>query len=300
LPSLLPQALLDGVAAELRANGDTSPVESVQRVTGGDINAAARVDTRQASYFLKWNPDPLPRLFEVEACGLQLLADAGAVRVPEVYAQVEPTAERPAFILLEWIEQGWGGSRAAVGEVLGRQLAMLHRESAATFGLDHDNYIGSLRQPNDPLPTWLDFYRERRLAFQRDLARQRGYMPAERDRRLNWLMDHLARWIIPDASPALIHGDLWGGNYLIDRQGQPVLVDPAVYYGHREIELAFTELFGGFPSSFYAAYNQAWPLPAGYEERRALYQLYHLLTHLNMFGETYGSSVDGILSRYAP
>lgn len=311
LRSVLSNTLRDSVAAELRTSGDTTPIESVQLVIGGDINAAARVNTRRASYFLKWNPDPLPGLFEVEARGLRLLADAGAVRLPNVYAHAGPSpsrgsgrasrsrADQPAFILLEWIEQG-GASRAAVGETFGRQLAALHRKSAAEFGLDHDNYIGSLPQPNAPLPSWLDFYREQRLGFQRDIARERGYMPTERDRRLGWLMDHLDRWIDAGVSPSLIHGDLWGGNYLIDTEAQPVLIDPAAYYGHREIELAFTELFGGFPSSFYAAYREVAPLPAGYEERRSLYQLYHLLTHLNIFGESYGGSVDGVLRHYTP
>lgn len=317
MQSLLPAALRDAVAAELRACGDPGPIESVRRVTGGDISAAARLDTRRASYFLKWNADPLPRLFEVEARGLQLLAAVGAVRVPVVYggpgkgartglaaAPAGPAeVQQPAFLLLEWINRPRSDDsvdRAAVGESFGRQLAALHRAAADEFGLDHDNYIGSLPQPNGPMPSWLDFYRARRLGFQCDLARQRGYMPAARERRLSWLMDHLDCWIDTAVSPSLIHGDLWGGNYLIDADAQPVLIDPATYYGHREIELAFTELFGGFPPSFYAAYREVWPLRPGYEDRRPLYQLYHLLTHLNIFGESYGRSVDDVLRRYAP
>lgn len=294
----LPAGLTGAIEDTLHAAGDPSPIQNNQRVTGGDINEATRIETEQDTYFVKWNPKPLPNLFEVEARGLALLQAPDAIRVPNVYGYDEPANGRPAFIVLEWVEQGNAG-RAAAGELFGRQLAALHRTTAPQFGLDHGNYIGALPQPNEPMTSWLDFYRERRLGFQRQLAQQKGLMSTERNRKLGRLMEHLDRWIDDDdVQPALIHGDLWGGNYLIDAQGRPVLIDPAVYYAHREVELAFTELFGGFPPSFYTAYNEAYPLSPEYEERRPLYQLYHLLTHLNLFGETYGRSVDRILNRY--
>lgn len=294
----LPAGLAGVVTETLEAAGDPSPIQNVRRVSGGDINAAAQVETEKTAYFVKWNPEPLPNLFEVEARGLKLLAEPGVIRVPRVFGYAEPRGDWPAFLVLEWIEQSESG-RAAVDETFGRQLAELHRQTAPEFGLDHDNYIGALPQPNERMDSWIDFYRERRLGFQCQLAREKGLMPRKRERRLGQLMDHLDRWIDDDdIEPALIHGDLWGGNYLIDAEGRPVLIDPAVYYAHREIELAFTELFGGFPASFYAAYNEVYPLSPGYEERRPLYQLYHLLTHLNLFGESYGGSVDRILQRY--
>ncbi len=295
----LPAGLAEAITEVLRPAGDLTPVRAMQRVAGGDINDAARVETGRGVYFVKWNSKPLPRLFEVEARGLELLRDASAIRVPAVYGYGEPANHRPAFIVLEWIDQGHV-NRSAVGETFGRQLAALHWETASEFGLDHDNYIGALPQPNEPMPSWVAFYRERRLGFQRQLARRKGLMPPDRERRLGWLMDHLDQWLDDEVRPSLIHGDLWGGNYLIDAQGRPVLIDPAVYYADREIELAFTELFGGFPHSFYEAYNEVYPMSPGYEERRPLYQLYHLLTHLNLFGESYGGSVDRILRRYAP
>lgn len=294
----LPAGLAGAISQTLETAGDPSAIRSVRRVAGGDINAAACVETGQSAYFIKWNPEPLPNLFEVEARGLELLAAPGAIRVPAVFGYGESQNGRPAFIVLEWIEQGNAG-RSVVGETLGRQLAQLHRETAPHFGLDHDNYIGALPQPNGPLDSWVDFYRERRLGFQRELAREKGLMPRERDRRLGQVMDQLDRWIDDDdVRPSLLHGDLWGSNYLVDARSRPVLIDPAVYYGHREIELAFTELFGGFPAGFYAAYDEAYPLAPDYEERRPLYQLYHLLTHLNLFGASYAGSVDRILQRY--
>jgi fructosamine-3-kinase len=214
--------------------------------------------------------------------------------VPRVVAVID----RPAALVLEWIDLGSG--KLAAAEALGRGLAQQHRASAREYGLDHDNYIGATPQRNTPARSWIEFYRDRRLGAQRDWAQRHGYLTSERARRLERVMDRLNQWIDEDqVVPSLLHGDLWGGNYLIDAQGSPVLIDPAVYYGDREAEIAFTELFGGFGPRFYAAYNEAWPLDPGYAERRDLYNLYHLLNHLNLFGESYCGSVDAILRRYA-
>jgi fructosamine-3-kinase len=269
-------------------------IGSITAVGGGDINEAARVETHDASYFVKWNSRARARLFEVEARGLKLLAEAKALRVPHVVALVE----QPPALVLEWIDLG--SNKLAASEALGRGLAQQHRATAPAFGLDHDNYIGSTPQRNTPARSWIEFYRDRRLGAQRDLARRHGHLAPERARRLDRVMEHLDRWI-DDAQvvPALLHGDLWGGNYLIDAQRNPVLIDPAVYYGDREAEIAFTELFGGFGARFYAAYSEAWPLDRSYADRRDLYNLYHLLNHLNLFGEGYGGSVDAILRHYA-
>jgi fructosamine-3-kinase len=175
----------------------------------------------------------------------------------------------------------------------------MHRATAGAYGLDHDNYIGATPQPNGWMPSWRDFFRERRLRFQAELARRNGLLPAERASRVERLLDRLDRWI-DDAlvRPSLLHGDLWGGNFIVGPGGGPALIDPAAYYGDREADLAFTRLFGGFPDNFYRAYAAAWPLPAGWQDRRDLYNLYHLLNHLNLFGESYGAQVDAVLRRY--
>ncbi len=269
------------------------PIRSLTPVGGGDIHEAARVETASARYFVKWIQRPQPGMFEAEARGLNLLASARALRLPRVIAVIE----QPAALVLEWIDPG--SNKSAVADLLGHGLAQQHRVTADHFGLDQDNYIGSNLQRNTPTRSWLEFFRDRRLGAQRDLAARHGYLPAEPARRLERLLDRLEHWIDAEhVRPSLLHGDLWGGNYLCDASGQPVLIDPAVYYGDREAELAFTELFGGFGARFYAAYHEAWPLDSGYADRRDLYNLYHLLNHLNLFGEGYGSAVDAILRTY--
>ncbi len=285
---MIPGDLRSALEASLGA------LRTIAPVGGGDINEAARVETPDARYFVKWNFQPRPRLFEAEARGLSLLAAAAALRVPRVVAVID----RPAALVLEWIDLG--SNKAAAAEALGRGLARQHRSTAEAHGLDHDNYIGATLQRNTPSRSWIEFYRDRRLGAQRDLAHRNGHLTPDRARRLDRVMARLDQWIDDSqVTPSLLHGDLWGGNYLVDARGNPVLIDPAVYYGDREAEIAFTELFGGFGARFYAAYDEAWPLDRGYAGRRDLYNLYHLLNHLNLFGEAYGGSVDAILRYYA-
>jgi fructosamine-3-kinase len=301
----LPAALAAILAEELNAE-----LSTVQPTGGGDISQAARVEAGGRSCLVKWHlrpPRPQPgwlEMFEAEAAGLTLLAAAQVVRVPTVYGYgaAQPGAV-PAYIVMEWIEQR---SRCAapldqgsVGAALGRQLADLHRITAPAYGLDHGNYCGATPQDNRWLSTWIEFYGQRRLGFQMALAGRQGLLPRERRRRLERLISQLDRWIDESAcQPSLLHGDLWGGNWLVDAAGQTVLIDPAVYYGDREAELAMCRLFGGFPADFYSAYDAAWPPAPGRDERIPLYQLYHLLNHLNLFGEGYGGQVDSILRRY--
>jgi len=301
----LPAALAALLAQQLNA-----AVQAVQPVSGGDISQAARVEAGDRAWLVKWHrrpPQPQPGwldMFAAEAAGLALLASAQAVRVPTVIAHGAAQPDAPAYIVMEWIERG--GSRPAAlsgqpsaGARLGRQLAALHRVTAAAYGLDHGNYCGATPQDNRWLPTWIEFYGQRRLGFQMELAGRRGLLPPARRRGLERLIDRLDRWIDEAACrPSLLHGDLWGGNWLVDAAGQPVLIDPAVYYGDREAELAMCRLFGGFPADFFAAYDASWPPSPGRDERIPLYQLYHLLNHLNLFGEGYGGQVDGVLRRY--
>jgi fructosamine-3-kinase len=264
LPTALAAILAEQLGAEL---------SDVRLVGGGDISHAARIEAGGRTYLVKWHPrppQPMPgwlEMFDAEAAGLALLASAQAVRVPAVHGHdTAQSGGAPAYILLEWIERG--GEQRSAGAALGRQLADLHRCTAQAYGLDHGNYCGATPQDNRWLATWVEFYGVRRLGFQMELAGRQGLMPRERRRRLERLIGQLDRWIDEAACrPSLLHGDLWGGNWLVDAAGQPVLIDPAVTYGDREAELAMCRLFGGFPPDFYTAYDAAWP-PAPGRDRR--------------------------------
>ncbi len=283
--------------ADAIATATGTPVKDSASVGGGDINEAAKAtlaDGREV--LIKWNRASLPGMFTAERRGLELLASADALRIPAVLAHSEAADDCPAFIVMEWL--GRGSSTTAVAEALGRGLAAQHRTTAETFGLDHDNFCGSNAQINTPIGDWVMFFGERRLGYQMELARSRGRLPGRRGDRLEKLIAELGNWLPLQPPASLLHGDLWGGNWLVTATGEPALIDPAIYYGHREADLAFTELFGGFPTAFYQAYQSAWPLESGYEERKPLYNLYHLLNHLNLFGESYGGGVESILQRY--
>jgi fructosamine-3-kinase len=275
-----------------------------QRIGGGDINQAARVVAGGRTLLVKWHDHPPApaagwrSLFGAEAAGLKLLASANAVRVPEVVAYDDADNGAPAYILMEWIERGNGG-QAAAGEALGQGLAALHRTTTPAYGLEYGNYCGATPQDNRWSNSWIEFYGQRRLGFQMALAGQRGLLPKRRRDRLERLIDRLDTWIDERACrPSMLHGDLWGGNWLVDSAGQPVLIDPAVYYGDREAELAMCRLFGGFPREFYLAYDVAWPPAPDRDDRIPLYQLYHVLNHLNLFGEGYGQHADSIVAHY--
>jgi fructosamine-3-kinase len=273
-------------------------IRAVREARGGDIGRSYYVETTEHKWFVKYRTDLSALVFQREAEGLALLREAGAVAVPETVYAGEIPGRDGGMIVLAWIEPG--PARRSTEEALGVGMAELHRKRSpdGRFGLHHDNYIGLLPQPNGWCGTWREFYRERRLLPMIRLAEERGRLPAERRRRLERLMDSLERWIPADCKPSLLHGDLWHGNRLAGADGRPYLIDPAVFYGDREYEMAFTELFGGFSSRFYAAYEEAYPLPPDYAERRPLYQLYYLLVHLILFGESYGPSVDRVSARY--
>lgn len=289
LPAQLAKKLADVLGA---------PVGDSRAMHGGDINQAAVFRAGESRYFVKWNTSAPPEMFPTEAHGLQLLAEPGAIRVPGVIAQGDAADGAPAFLVLEYIDTGRKQGDSTMKQ-FGENLAALHRTTAEQHGLDRDNFIGRLPQPNTPTANWAAFYRDHRIGYQMTLARQRGRLPNRREDLLTRLMERLPAILGDDAIPAsLLHGDLWGGNYLVDTGGHAVLIDPAVYYGHREMDLAMSELFGGFSGAFYDAYLAAWPAP-GYDERRALYQLYYILVHLNLFGESYGGRVDSLAAHYA-
>lgn len=298
MSSALPPALANAVLAALAAAGDPGPLTGARSLGGGCINHAQRLDTPLGAYVLKWNPAPLPGLFQVEARGLALMAATRSVRVPAVYAAAEAVPGCPAFILQEYLQDETGRpDQAALGEA----LAAMHRQgSAAAYGLDHHNYIGATPQVNTWETSWPVFFAQHRLRPQLELAARQGRLPGARRARLETLIQRLPELLAGvERRPALLHGDLWGGNVIPGPGGVPALIDPAVYYGDREAELAFTQLFGGFSNRFYQAYQSAWPLDPGFSARRDLYNLYHLLNHLNLFGEGYGAQVDEILRYYA-
>ena len=287
LPAQLQQTLTAALNAQIV--GD-SPVG------GGSISSAAHITLNDGRELLvKWRRHH-SAMFTVEGRGLELLHTAAALRVPQVFAQQETSGDTPGFIALEWL--GQGPSNRQVEEALGRGLAQLHRATGPYYGLDHDNYIGANPQPNTPAENWVDFVREQRLGYQMELMGQNGTLHRQRRQKLERLLAHLGDWLPAQPPASLLHGDLWGGNWITTAAGEPALIDPAVYYGHREAELAFTELFGGFSGTFYTAYNEAWPLDSGYNQRKDLYNLYHLMNHLNLFGEGYGGSVDSILRQF--
>ncbi|MCB9435405.1 MAG: fructosamine kinase family protein [Anaerolineales bacterium] len=287
---MLPPALEKAVRAQFN-------IQSVQPCSGGDISQADRLVTADGPLFIKWHPRSPQGMFSAEAKGLAVLAQAKALRVPQVIYIQEPDGPIPAYLILEWLEPGH--TQNHTDEELGHGLAVLHQHTADHHGLDHSNYIGSLPQTNQPSALWADFYAHQRIMPQMAIARRNGELPSHRENLLNKLLAQLPRLLPNDNPPAsLLHGDLWCGNVMTLTNGQPAIIDPAVYYGHREVEMAFTELFGGFSSHFYAAYNEAYPLPQGYAERRLLYQLYPLMVHMNLFGGGYGSRVDAILRHY--
>ncbi|MDH5673567.1 MAG: fructosamine kinase family protein [Myxococcales bacterium] len=263
-----------------------------QPLSGGDINQACRLELADGrKFFVKYQRNPPAGLFEREAEGLRWLAEADALRLPEVLA----CGDDPPFLALEWIEPG--PPAADHDERLGRGLSALHRHGAPSFGLACDNYIAILAQSNLQSSSWPAFYRSQRLEPQLRLAVDHG----RASRRLRSLFEQLWPKLEarsgPAEPPARLHGDLWAGNSLSDASGQPVLIDPAVYGGHREIDLAMMRLFGGFSERCFAAYEEAFPLAEGHRERVGLYQLYPLMVHVNLFGGGYAGRVERILER---
>ncbi len=221
-------------------------------------------------------------MFEAEAEGLRELASTNTIRIPEVYGCGIANGE--ASISMERIN--FEASTAAAERQLGEQLAALHRRTAEQFGWHRDNTIGLTPQINTPSKDWTSFFREHRLDFQLRLAANNGYAGElqKLGRNLSDGLPELFADYVPEAS--LLHGDLWGGNWGV-ANGEPIIFDPAVYYGDRETDVAMTKLFGGFGRPFYEAYESAWPLSPGHEQRCELYQLYHVLNHLNLFGVSY-------------
>ena len=273
-----------------------APLTKLSQVSGGDINLAFKATVANGEhFFVKTHPSPPRDFFKREAHGLTLLAETNTVSIPQVIAVID--GPDLTCLVLEWVEPGRKVSDSSTE--LGRGLARLHRATSQHFGLPYDNYIGTLQQSNTGTDTWAEFYRDRRLTPLINRAHDRGLLPNTLRRQSEQLLDRLPILAGPVEPPSLVHGDLWGGNRLVDQYGKSWLIDPAVYFGFREVDLAMMLLFGGFDETVLSAYHEVYPLSPDWRDRVALYQLYPMLVHLNLFGETYLSSVEQIIRRYA-
>jgi len=265
-------------------------VLSTDQAGGGCIHRACVLHTAGGGrYFLKTNPDPPAGIFVAEAAGLKALQVPGGPAIPGVFLVGEK------FLLLEDLQPA--PRQKDFWPVYGRQLAHIHRQTHPRFGFPEDNYIGSSPQLNGWMDDGVDFFREKRLIPQLRWGRETGWLTPADLRQCEKLLDKLED-LIPEQPAVLVHGDLWSGNLITDSEGRPALIDPAVYYGWAEADLAMADLFGRYPDSFYAAYTELNPLPSGYRERYPLYNLYHLLNHLNLFGRSYLPGVREVLRRF--
>lgn len=260
-------------------------------VGGGCINHAYQITDGRQQFFLKLNSAAQVAMFEAEALGLKEMYDSQTIRVPKPICW--GTAEASAYLVLEWLDLGYSGENS--WRRMGENLAAMHRVTHSHgFGWHQNNTIGATPQPNPWTASWLDFYREHRLEHQFRLARRRGGR-FPRQQALSEALPELLAGHYP--APALVHGDLWSGNAAVTAAGDPVILDPATYYGDREVDLAMTELFGRFPNAFYEGYQAAYPLDSGYAQRKMLYNLYHILNHFNLFGGGYEAQANRMIDQ---
>jgi len=271
-----------------QVTGKTFLPNKPKMLMGGCINTASQLTDGKTHFFVKTNSiDQLP-MFEAELKGLNLLHAAQEIRVARPLCT--GVTDSQSYIVMEYIALAGGNHLSQ--ELAGRQLAALHRVKHELFGWNMNNTIGSTPQLNHQDKDWSSFWAEQRLGYQLKLAANKSYT-GQLQNLGEKLLASFSTLMTHDPQPSLIHGDLWSGNLGFDEQGHPVIYDPAIYFADREAEIAMTEMFGGFSADFYAAYNEAWPLAEGYNVRKKLYNLYHYLNHLNLFGGGYlGQSVS--------
>ncbi|MBD2056900.1 fructosamine kinase family protein [Oculatella sp. FACHB-28] len=259
-------------------------------VGGGSVNQAYALTSGSHSYFVKINQATRIAMFEAEALGLKQIASTKTIRVPKPICW--GTVDGSAYIVLEWLDLGYGTHRA--WEEMGRNLAAMHRVSSDRgFGWEQQNTIGFMPQVNPWTTDWTEFFAQQRIGYQFQLAQRRGGNFPNKERLLAAIPE-LLEGHNPQSS--LVHGDLWSGNAAVTQLEEPVILDPATYFGDREVDLAMTELFGGFPNEFYRAYDKAFPLEPGYERRKTLYNLYHILNHFNQFGGSYEGQANRMIA----
>ncbi len=260
---------------------------------GGCINSTYTIRDNERAYFVKLNSAELSDMFAAEAEGLNEIAASNSIRVPDVICSGISGVQ--AYLVLEQLDLGQ--AKRDSHELLGRNLAQMHRYTVDQYGWHRDNTIGSTPQWNNQTDDWIQFWREQRLGFQLTLAAANGYRGRLQQLGEQLLADVDAFFTGYTPNASLLHGDLWSGNYGFSSDGTPLIYDPAVYYGDRETDLAMTELFGGFNTRFYQAYEEVYPLDTGYPQRKTLYNLYHVLNHLNLFGGGYLSQAESMLGR---
>lgn len=273
-------------------------VNNSRSVSGGCINQGYAISSDTDTYFVKLNSASqvgrslslVEVMFEAEAKALEQMLATATIRVPKVICW--GTAENSAYLVLEWLELGKGDSQSWLE--LGRKLAAMHlHTSDRGMGWEQNNTIGSTPQINTWTTDWAEFYSKYRLGYQFQLAKKRGgHFPQHKQ-----LLAAIPQLLTHQPQPSLVHGDLWGGNAACTVSGEPVIFDPAVYFGDREVDIAMTELFGGFPAAFYRGYNEVFPLDSGYEKRKTLYNLYHILNHFNLFGGSYESQANRMITQ---
>lgn len=269
--------------------GQSFVIENRHSVGGGSINQAFCIQDQDQKFFLKLNRAAKVAMFESEALGLQEMAEAKRIRVPTPICW--GVTEQHSYIVLEWIDLGAGSGEQ--WHQMGCQLAKLHQKTSLQgFGWHRNNTIGDTPQQNSWQASWLKFYGRERLHAQLTLGQRRG----GKFRQQAVLLDKLPQLLANhDPVPSLVHGDLWSGNAAFSTSGEPIILDPATYYGDREVDIAMTELFGGFPRSFYAGYESIYPLESGYGHRKTLYNLYHVLNHFNLFGGSYEGQANRMI-----
>jgi fructosamine-3-kinase len=309
------------IAAHIsQATGDTFSIDNRRSVSGGCINQGYAINSSTRTYFAKINQASQVAMFETEALGLQQMAQTQTIRLPQPICW--GTEGNSAYIVLEWLDLRGGGGEIASAE-MGRKLAQMHKYTPPSppllrggekansslltggekanssllrgcFGWDRNNAIGSTPQINNWTADWAEFWAEHRIGYQLQLARRRGGN-FSRGETLLAAIPKLLEGYKPQ--PSLVHGDLWGGNASVTAAGEPVIFDPATYWGDREVDIAMTELFGGFSPAFYRGYNEVWLLDSGYEKRKKLYNLYHILNHFNLFGGSYESQANQMINK---
>jgi fructosamine-3-kinase len=279
------------IAAQItHKTGDPFEVQSHRSVGGGCINQTYVISDARRSYFVKVNQASQADMFVAEALGLRQMWDSATIRVPQPICW--GVAGNSSYLVLEWLDLG--RSTSGAWQTMGRHLATLHQvTSPHGFGWDQPNTIGSTPQINSWTKDWADFFQQHRLGYQFQLARRRGGSFPRQDQ----LLAAIPRLLNHQPSSSLVHGDLWSGNAAVTQTGDPVIFDPATYFGDREVDIAMTELFGGFPAEFYQGYNAVYPLASDYQHRKLLYNLYHILNHFNLFGGGYAAQANRMIEQ---